>query len=118
MSNFVRNNVIAHRIHCQISSSKFCIGARNCYFYVKMDDVLVPAIKEEPNSDSESDPLSSNIDLRKVKEEDGGHERRHVPNNVEVPADNEMIEVKEEISIDEHEICLQNLDTVSPRTSL
>lgn len=27
----------------------------------------MPAIKEEPNSDSESDPLSSNIDLRKVK---------------------------------------------------
>jgi hypothetical protein len=27
----------------------------------------VPAIKEEPNSDSEADPLSSNIDLRKVK---------------------------------------------------
>jgi hypothetical protein len=32
-----------------------------------MDEVLVPAIKEEPNSDSEADPLSSNIDLRKVK---------------------------------------------------
>lgn len=27
----------------------------------------MPAIKEEPNSDSETDPLSSNIDLRKVK---------------------------------------------------
>lgn len=49
-----------------------------------------------------------------IQEEDGGHERRHVPNNVEVSADNEMnsFEVKEEISIDEHEICLQNLDTV------
>jgi hypothetical protein len=32
-----------------------------------MDEVLVPAIKEEPNSDSEADPLSSNVDLRKVK---------------------------------------------------
>lgn len=27
----------------------------------------MPAIKEEPDSDSETDPLSSNIDLRKVK---------------------------------------------------
>jgi hypothetical protein len=32
-----------------------------------MDEVLVPVIKEEPNSDSEADPLSSGIDLRKVK---------------------------------------------------
>jgi hypothetical protein len=32
-----------------------------------MDEVLVPSIKEEPHSDSEADPLSWNIDLRKVK---------------------------------------------------
>jgi hypothetical protein len=32
-----------------------------------MDEVLVPVIKEEPNSDSEADPLSWNIHVRKVK---------------------------------------------------
>jgi hypothetical protein len=32
-----------------------------------MDEVLVPVIKEEPNSDSEADPLSWSVDLRKVK---------------------------------------------------
>lgn len=40
MNNFVRKNVIAHRIHYQISCSKFCISATNCYFYV-VSSVLV-----------------------------------------------------------------------------
>jgi hypothetical protein len=32
-----------------------------------MDEILVPLIKEEPTSDNEADPLSTNIDVRKVK---------------------------------------------------
>jgi hypothetical protein len=40
----------------------------NVYYDPKeMEEVLVPVIKEEPNSDSEADPLSSGIDLRNVK---------------------------------------------------
>lgn len=50
-----------------------------------------------------------------IQEEDGDHAYiTPVPNIVEDSVNNEVntFEVKEEISIDEHEICLQNIDTV------
>lgn len=79
-----------------------------------MDATLFPLIKQEPDSDNEVDPLALNIDLREVKEEDGDHDQRLLPNYVEDSVSNRInnFEVKEEISVDEDGIHLHSVDTV------